>query len=159
MTALANLVGLSVIVAVATACSTASPPAPISPAPAAVTDARDAASCALGVGGAHAFAAETAEGVDVTFTSTTHPEEVRLRAQHAARMYGPDAHLGEGHEGRHGEGGSHGLMPLQLPPVHVRFEEVPDGARLFMAASDAADVGELQARARARVLDMNKSCR
>ncbi len=156
MSSLSKVASLSLILAAA--CSTTSPPPPMAPAPAPIVDSRDAPSCALGVGGARAVAAETEEGVDVTFTSQAHLEDIRLRAKDAARMYGPDAHLGEGHEGHHGEGGGHGLMPLQLPPVHLRFEEVPDGARLHMAASDKSDVSKLQERAKARVVEMNKAC-
>lgn len=118
------------------------------------------AGCPLGVPGTVVVAEETADGIDLTFTTRGFTDELRARAREAAAMHGPGARQGIGHGGHHGEGGHHGLMGLQLPPARATVDDVEGGARLHLIPSDGADRDVLVRKAKERVKDMTAaSCR
>lgn len=116
-------------------------------------------SCALGVAGARATATDTEAGVQLTLgVENMHLNELRVRARDAAALHGPDAHQGLGHDGHHGNGGKHGLTPLQLPPARAAADDVEGGVRIQLTPVDAKDLDRLRTSVRARVDAMNKPC-
>ncbi len=111
--------------------------------------------CPLGVMGAHVTAEDTPDGVVLSFTTDGDPTELRQRVFDASAMYGPGARMGKGHEGTHGEGGQHGLLAMQLPPLSAASAEIPQGARIRFVPANAADLETMRTKLRARALDMN----
>jgi hypothetical protein len=66
-------------------------------------------------------------------------------------MYGAGAHRGLGHEGTHGSGLHHGLALDRLGvPVRAEEEDTASGARIRVAAIDAADRATVRTAVRAR---------
>lgn len=122
-----------------------------------VTRAESPRGCPLGVPGAQVTVEDTLDGVAMTFTSKDKTDELRARARTSAAMYGPQQ-AGIGHEGQHGQGGHHGLQPMQMPPVYTSTEDVENGARIRLAPVDPNDLGTLRAKARERAAAMSQSC-
>lgn len=116
-------------------------------------------SCPLGVRGAAVAATDTADGITLTFTTdvVANVEELRTRARDAAAMHGPGEKVGLGHDGRHGEGGQHGLQTLQLPPVHAAEDDVNEGARIRFVPADQKDLEVLRTKLRARAIQLNST--
>lgn len=137
-------------------CVTEEPPAR-SPG-ASILQAPPPSECPFGVPETHTHAEDTEAGVALTFTSSGHVEELRARAAEAAKVHGPGAGAGIGHEGRHGSGGHHGLQGMQLPPFAATVEDVEGGAKLRLTPADPADLERLRARAHARAEKL-ASCR
>ena len=135
----------------ATACTTALP----APAPT-LTHAEALRGCALGLSGSSVTPEDTAEGMMLTFRSSDRIEEMRERARDAAAQHGPSS-VGHGHDGRHGEGGEHGLKLLQAPPARSAAVDVPGGAQIQFVPSHAGDLVELREKLRARADAMNAS--
>lgn len=136
---------LLVIAALLAGCSTSMPPKD-------TTTTTAARPCPLGVEGATMTVEDTTEGVALTFTAAN-VEEMRERARNASALHGPQR-LGAGHGGRHGQGGQHGLQPLQLPPSYAGMDEIEGGARIRLIPVDPADRELLRARVRARAFAM-----
>lgn len=114
--------------------------------------------CALGVNGATASAEDTRDGVSLAVVSMLRTDEIRVRARDAASMYGPDARRGLGHDGRHGQGGKHGLMSVQLPPMRASVVDVERGSRIDFVPVDASDADALRAKVRERATSMSAAC-
>lgn len=115
------------------ACTEAQPP---SQTAASIKSAPPPSSCPLGVQGARVIYEDTDTGGRLTFTAP--PEQLdalRIRARHAAAMHGPGERKGEGHDGRHGMGDSHGLRAMQMPPAHGTEEDLDGGARVTITPS------------------------
>jgi hypothetical protein len=106
--------------------------------------------CALGVPGAVVHTEDTPDGIRLVFVSHEHVGEMRVRANDAAAQHGPGQRLGEGHAGRHGEGGDHGLQLMQGPPSHSVASDTDDGALIVFAPADPADKDALRAFLRSR---------
>jgi len=127
--------------------------------PAAVMPGPMVTGCPLGVSGALATIESDEQGVALTFlTAPERVDELRARTRHAAEFHGPDAHLGLGHAGTHGQGGQHGLHAMQLPPTRATVTDVKAGARVELVPVDPADRGALEAKAQDGVRRMNESC-
>jgi hypothetical protein len=110
--------------------------------------------CPLGLRGARVTLENTHDGADVVMTAFGDATELRQRARDAAAMYGPGAHRGMGHEGKHGDGKQHGLGLATLGvPVVATEEDTKDGARIHVAAVDPQDRGRMRAALIARVDD------
>jgi hypothetical protein len=115
--------------------------------------------CALGVDGAEVAVEDTPRGVALTFTAAPDKlDELRARVQHAANMYGPRK-AGVGHDGQHGSGGHHGLMPMQMPPAYALAEDVDGGMKLRLFPVDEGDLAAIRGRARERAIAMWNGCR
>lgn len=142
-----------VALALAAGCSTASPKGETT-----VTRAEAVRPpCPLGVDGARVGVEDTPDGVMLTFTSAEKTDELRTRVRDAAAMYGPRK-MGQGHDGKHAQGGHHGLMPMQMPPAYAASEDVPSGARLRLTPVEPADLPALRARAHERAAAMSGTC-
>jgi hypothetical protein len=138
------------------ACTTAEPPR--SPATS-ILQAPTSSACPLGVPGAHVAADDTDSGIALTFTATAERlSDLRERAGYAAAMHGPGEHMGKGHEGRHGNGGEHGLKAMHLPPAYAVEEDIDGGARIVLRPADPNDLSLLRAKVRARAEAMMSSC-
>lgn len=122
-----------------------------------VTRAEAPRPCPLGVEGAQVTVEDTSDGVALTFTSKDKADELRTRARSSAAMYGPRK-AGEGHEGKHAQGGHHGLQPMQMPPAFASTEDVEGGARIRLSPVEPNDLGALRAKARERATAMSQSC-
>lgn len=143
------------LVLIATACSTAA----TGKGETTLTNATAPRPCPLGVDGAEVVVEDTPQGVALTFTSSADKtDELRMRARHAANMYGPRK-AGEGHDGRHASGGHHGLMPMQMPPAYALARDVDNGVEIRLFPVDEKDLAALRARARERAVAMSTSCR
>ena len=116
-------------------------------------------SCPLGVVGARVAMEDTQAGVDLTLTAPAPlVEELRTRARDAAQLYGPAAHKGQGHYGKHMGAQRHGLRLTELPPVAATVENVDQGAKLHLTAKVAPEeVRDLQQRVHARVEKVQSS--
>ena len=114
--------------------------------------------CPLGVEGARVETIDTPSGVSLRFASPDRVEELRARARDAARMYGVGAFRGAGHDGHHGEGGQHGLQPLQRPLSSAVALDVDGGARIDLVPDDPADIHRLRIKARERAEAMMSTC-
>ncbi len=130
---------------VAMGCASAPPPARPPPAP-----PPERAACPLGVDGARVTTEDTAAGIALVVTSADDVAEVRERAFHAAKLHGPFGRLGKGHEGRHGLGGSHGLLAFALPPARAVAIEVEGGARIEITPLHTSDRSTLRTQVRER---------
>jgi hypothetical protein len=148
-----SMIKLGLLFALA-ACSTATEP--VAGKPTMLTQGQFVGGCPLGVAGALATVSETDDGVAITFLTTPDQlDELRERARHAAALHGPNAKLGLGHDGAHGQGGHHGLQAFQLPPCHAVASDVEAGARITLVPADAADRAVLIAKATDGVRRMN----
>jgi hypothetical protein len=116
--------------------------------------------CPLGVAGATVHAEDTADGIALSFVSRERPNEMRRRANDAAAQHGPDQRAGEGHGGKHGEGGTHGLQLMQAPPAYSSADDIENGSRIRFVPAAAADTDVLRAKLRERADRLNvASCR
>lgn len=150
-----NTLALVFVTLVAAACTTAQ-----SQQTPHLTQAETRQGCALGVGGATVTAADTLDGIALDFVSTDKPEEVRERANDAAAQHLPGARAGRGHEGRHAEGGDHGLQMMQMPAARSVSENTASGARIRFVAVDPAETEALRTKVRQRAVTMNAaSCK
>lgn len=144
-----NSVALVFLSVVAAACTTAQTQAPV------LTHAGLPHGCPLGVRGATVVAEDTADGIALSFTSRDKSDEMRKRANDAAAQHGPGEHVGGGHEGRHGQGGDHGLQMLQSPTARSIAEDIDNGARIRFVPADPAEKELLRAKLRGRADAMN----
>lgn len=149
-----RLVAALCLLAIATSCSS---PQPVDPHVAHQTKVRAERPlempCPLGVSDAAIVAEETDDGIAVTVVSPTRPDELRQRAAEAAKMHGPLAHRGPGHDGVHGHGKQHGLhLGSTWPPAAARFVAVPGGARLEIVPIDPVNRDLLRTAIRERVV-------
>lgn len=150
----------TIVVAIAAialvACTEAQPPPNTA---ASIKSAPAPSSCPLGVDGARVIYEDTESGGRLTFTAA--PEKLdmlRRRARDAAAMHGPAQGLGEGHDGRHGTGGNHGLRAMQMPPAYAAEQDLDGGARIDLTPHDAADLQVLRAKLRTRAMELMASC-
>lgn len=147
---------LALVVAsvLAAACSTAQGPTP------SLTQAEAPRGCPLGVPGGSVVATDTPDGIALDFRSTDQAAEMRERANDAAAQHGPGEKMGKGHDGKHGEGGSHGLQMMQAPAARTVATDIDGGARIRFVPADAADLEALRTRVRERAAAMNAaSCK
>jgi hypothetical protein len=101
--------------------------------------------CPLGVPSTRVRIADTAEGVDLYFsTSMSGVEELRHRVRNQAKANGPNRHAGSGHGGRHTGYHDHGLQLWSMGQVTTNVEDTPNGARLAVAAVDPARRAEVK---------------
>jgi hypothetical protein len=114
--------------------------------------------CAFGVKDAVASVEDRENGIALTIVSRNNVAEVRTRVRSAAEMRGAGSHQGPGHEGQHGTGDHHGLQGMQLPPARVWVEDVDQGARVLLTATDPAEAPRLRSTVRDRALRMNAGC-
>jgi len=136
------------------ACTEATPSSkstlPMAPAP---------SPCALGVPETSVVHNETKTGASLTFVTTPrNVGDLRWRTRDAAQAHGPAAERGLGHDGRHGNGGAHGLKPMQLPPTTTATEDVEGGAKITFVPADERDLGALRAKLAARADAMMTRC-
>ncbi len=136
------------------ACTSALPP---DKSTTTITQAEPKPGCAFGVPGTTVSTEDIPSGIVLTFTNPDDVKEVRERAFDASILFGP-ARLGKGHNGRHGEGGHHGLKPMQLPPAWTSSTDVDGGTRIRFTPVDQADLETLRTKLRARAVDMNRAC-
>jgi hypothetical protein len=132
------------------ACAEARPPGP---APAESLDPRRMReTCPLGVQNAHVTFDETATGAMLAFTTTPDRlDELRARVVKTSELHGTGRHTGEGHDGKHGQGGGmHGLQPYYLPPARVAVVPVENGARLMFTPERFEDIDALRSVLRFR---------
>lgn len=122
-----------------------------------ITKADAPRGCPLGVPGAIVSVQDTDDGVALAFVSADKPVELRERVHYAAAQHGPAQKLGLGHDGKHGDGGDHGLQAFQMPPMYAGVEDLDKGARLVLTPVDAADRDALRAKARERAEHMMTS--
>lgn len=146
-----NALALVFVAFVAAACTTAQAP---SPTPR-LTQGEAPHGCPLGVGGATVIAEETPGGIALSFTSVDKPEEIRERANDAAAQHGRFARTGRGHDGRHAEGGFHGLQMMQMPAARSVAVDIDGGARVSFVPIDPADKEVLRTKLRDRADAMN----
>lgn len=93
--------------------------------------------CPLGVPSTRVKLAESADGIDVYFsTSMSGVEELRRRVRDQARANAPNRHAGEGHDGYHGGYHDHGLQLWSMGRLLTNVEDLPNGARLGIIAAD-----------------------
>ena len=137
------------LVALAAACTTAQTTSPT------LTKGESPRGCALGVSGATVAAADTPDGIALSFTSKDRAAEMRERANDAAAQHGPGERLGRGHDGRHGHGGDHGLQMIQAPTAKSAADDIDGGARIRFVPSDPAEKELLRAKLRERATAMN----
>jgi hypothetical protein len=94
---------------------------------------------------------DTEDGVLIALRAFGDVGEIRRRAADAAAMYGPGAHRGLGHDGKHGGGHQHGVGLAHLGvPVHAEAENTPEGARILVRPKDPADLERMRAALWAR---------
>jgi hypothetical protein len=110
--------------------------------------------CPLGVEDATAYAEDVPGAIEVTLTSMTKTEELRMRVASAAKAYGPMRHRGPGHDGRHGLGHQHGLQLIWLNRVSIVYEEIPAGARLRITPNESDELAKVRATVHEHVLDI-----
>jgi hypothetical protein len=94
--------------------------------------------CPLGVPWTRASTRDTENGVAVDF-ATSYPsnvDELRRRVRNQARVHGPEARRGDGHDGEHGGPRTHGLRLWSMDPVVTNVEDTPAGATLLVAPVD-----------------------
>ena len=111
----------------------------------------DSTSCPFGDRGARVAVDDAPDGVDVTITTIRDVDELRQRARDSAAMYGPLAHRGLGHNGKHGNGEHHGLGLAELrPEVKSEVTDVPSGAKIHVTPVDPSSVADVRREVRAR---------
>lgn len=151
---------------------TAQPAPAARPAPPVAAHAQAMPACPVGVPGTRLAAADTPEGVAVTFTtSPERAEELRARVHAMADMHNrhhqPGAaggeHAGHGgmmhggmmqHDGTAASGEAEMPMP---PPSRATVEDVEAGARLSVAPYDPADLERLRSTVRMHAEQMQKT--
>ena len=102
--------------------------------------------CPFGVRGARVRMSDTDDGVVIALRGFGDVEEIRRRARDAAAAWGPGAHRGLGHDGRHGGGHQHGLGLAQLGvPVQAEAEDTAEGARITVRPKAASDLETMRA--------------
>lgn len=112
--------------------------------------------CPFGVRGARVKMDDIEGGVVLTLRAYGDVNDIRRRARDAAAMYGPGAHRGKGHEGKHGGGEQHGIGLRHLGvPVQAVAEDTADGARIVVRPKDPADLEKM----RAALADRERSTR
>ena len=95
---------------------------------------------------------DTAGGVDLTLTAPAERvQELRRRTRDVAALYGPAAHRGLGHGGKHLGAQRHGLRLSELPALRADVDDVEGGARLHLVAKISEQADELRARVHERV--------
>lgn len=152
------LVSLVAMAALGLACTEATPP-PRSASSAAILEAPVPSTCALGMPGALVVFEETPRGAALTFKAEPeHLAELRERAQYASAMHGPGQKVGKGHDGKHGNGGHHGLKAMQMPPAYAGEEDIEGGARISFTPVDANDIDVLRAKLKVRAQEMMSDC-
>lgn len=115
--------------------------------------------CAFGVEGVVVAYAETATGARLSFVTTAEKRpSLRERARDATMQYGPGAGRGRGHEGKHGDGGMHGLRLMQIPPVNTSLIETEDGAAIDFEPIAESDRDELRVHLYRRALELDRAC-
>lgn len=122
-----------------------------------ITKADAPRGCPLGVPGAIVSVQDTDDGIALTFLSVDRSVELRERVHYAAAQHGPGQKLGMGHDGKHGDGGDHGLQAFQMPAMYAGVEDLDKGARMVLTPVDAADLATLRAKARDRADRMTHS--
>ena len=101
--------------------------------------------CPFGIRGARVSTSDTDDGVAITVRAYGDLEEVRRRAHDAAAMYGPGAHRGLGHDGKHGGGERHGLGLAELGvPARAEALDTPDGALILVRPRQPADLDRMR---------------
>lgn len=140
---------LAVASLLAAACTTSQGPTP------SLTQAEAPQGCPLGVPGGSVVATDTADGIALDFRSSDRASEMRERANDAAAQHGPGEKMGKGHDGKHGEGGSHGLQMMQAPAARTVATDIEGGARIRFVPADPADLQALRTRVRERAAAMN----
>ena len=139
------------------ACTEAQPP-PATPA-ASIKSAPPASACPFGVPGARVAYEDTAGGAQLTLSAAPDQlDNLRQRVRDAAAMHGTGKRAGQGHDGRHETGGSHGLRPMQLPPARAGEWDLDGGARIELIPYDEADLPVLRAKLRQRASELMASC-
>ncbi|MBX3232568.1 MAG: hypothetical protein KIT84_16455 [Labilithrix sp.] len=115
--------------------------------------------CPLGVHGARVAYEETETGARLTFTAPSEKvAELQSRARDASAMHGTGRRLGQGHEGKHGEGGYHGLKPMQMPAAYAGEQDLEGGARIDITPHDPNDLAALRAKVQTRARELMESC-
>jgi len=113
------------------------------PPPAAAPDPGMAAMCPMTVPGTQVFAADTANGSALTFTTAPdRAAELRIRVHAMGNMHN-QRHAGMGGDEKMG-----GKM-MMPPPSRAWVEDVDGGARISMTPNDPADLLKLQSSVRA----------
>lgn len=108
-------------------------------------DPEPSTTCPFGIRGARLEMRDTDEGVVIDVRAFGDVNEVRRRAADAAAMYGPGAHRGLGHEGKHGGGERHGLGLSRLGvAVRAKSEVSAEGARIVVRPKDARDLDRMR---------------
>ncbi len=141
------LASLLLVAAGCTAAETTPPPAS--------TRKEAVIGCPLGVAGAKVAVEEVPDGIVLRFTSPDKAKEMRERANDAAAQHGPGQGMGLGHDGRHGDGASHGLQLMQAPPSRSVATDIEGGASIHFVPSTETDKTELRAKLRERAAAMN----
>lgn len=113
--------------------------------------------CPLGISDATVLADDVPSGIEITLTSMAHTDELRVRASHASKRYGPMSHSGPGHDGKHGQGHQHGLgLTALIGPITIEYEDVPAGAKLRITANNGSqfEIDRMRTRVRELVLSV-----
>lgn len=115
-------------------------------------------SCPLGVPWTTIHVTETSKGIELDFSTSWPPnvDQLRRRVRDQARAYGPNRHLGSGHDGEHHGPRDHGLRLWTMGELVTRVDDTPTGAKLAIAPADAArrvEVRDAIARRVARLKD------
>lgn len=138
------------------ACTEAQPPPQTA---ASIKSAPAPSACPLGVAGARVIYEDTETGGRLTFTAPPDQlEDLQSRARDAAALHGPGQRRGQGHDGRHGMGGDHGLRAMQMPPARAEAQDLDGGARIDLSPYDTSDLPALRSKLRQRALELMASC-
>lgn len=101
--------------------------------------------CPLGVPSTRVRMAETADGIDLYFsTSMSGVDELRARVRDQAKANGPERHAGAGHDGKHRGYHDHGLQLWSMGHVTTSIVDTPSGARLGIVPADPNRRDELR---------------
>ena len=120
-----------------------------------ITQAEAPRGCPLGVSGGTVTVENTPDGAALSFRSKNRVDEMRERANDAAAQHGPGQGLGRGHEGKHAEGGEHGLQVMQMPASRSVATDIEGGARIVFVAVNPADTESLRSKLRERASFLN----
>lgn len=145
-----SMLVISFVAAMSLSCAATPPKEPVAAAPTAPV-----AACPLGIEGAAVASEDAPDGIVLKFTTKGDPTELRQRVFDASAMYGTGKGFGKGHDGKHGEGGHHGLQTMQLPPVTAGSAEIEGGARIHFVPVDPVDVETIRTKLRARATELN----
>jgi hypothetical protein len=115
------------------------------------------AMCPMTVPGTQVYAADTANGEALTFTTSSPDQvaELRIRVHAMANMHNQRHGGMGGGEGMGGAGMGGGKM-MMPPPSHAWVEDVENGARISMTPNDAADLQKLQGAVRMHAEHMQR---